>query len=233
MFKMKMLVGLAVLMAIMIVTAAPASAEFKSAGLNANGPIKTFPAVSSFQSTQGGPTIECKSTNGAGEKVAAGEWQIQVKTQKQQGKFFVQEPMLEGPHELLKITKWGVCTGPTGFPATVQCTLQVEIGGQNGNPASAVNGTGSVYQPGCTVKVGNTETNKCEVQVSPGANKELQGVTIENGAANTVEITSNVATISSVVQGPLCTTLGLSSGQRVGHFKTNNQALVTEGQKLV
>jgi hypothetical protein len=236
MFKIKLLVGLAGLMTTLLVVAAPAMAEFESNGAGNSGPIKTFPEKSTFQSLKEGPTVECKAKNAEGVKIASGEWQIQVKTYTQQGKFFYQAPAHKGPHEQLKIDKWGVCTGPTGIATTVQCALQVEIGGQNGNAASAVNGTGSVVPPGCFVIIG-TPANNCTITVPQGGNRELQGVTIKNLPANEVEIKSNIENrISSTFQESkeLCKTLGLNkNGQATGSFKTGNEALITEGQKLV
>jgi hypothetical protein len=236
MFKIKLLVGLAGLMTTLFVVAAPAMAEFESNGATNSGPIKTFPEKSTFQTLNEGPTVECKAKNTEGKVIASGEWQIQMKTYNQQGKYFYQGPTKKGPHEQLKIDKWGVCTGPTGIATTIQCALQIEIGGQNGNATSAVNGTGSVVPPGCSVTIG-TPTNNCTINVPQGGNRELQGVTIKNLAPNEVEIKSNLEhRISSTFQESkeLCKTLGLNkNGQASGSFKTEGGALITEGQKLV
>jgi hypothetical protein len=236
MFKVKLLAGLVALAMTLVVFAAPAMAEFESNGASNSGPIKTFPEKSTFQTLNAGPIIECKAKNAEGKVVASGEWQIQVKTYSQQGKFFYQEPAKKGPHEQLKIDKWGVCMGPTGLPITIQCALQVEIGGQNGNASSASNGTRSVVPPGCFLTIGTT-ANNCTITVPQGGNRETQGVTIKNLLANEVEIKSNVENrISSTFQESkeLCKTLGLNkNGQASGSFKTEGAALITEGQKLV
>lgn len=230
MSKIKLLVGLAASMMTLVVVVAPATAEFSANQVS--GPIVKFPEKTVFTTTQTGPPIECKSKNEAGEVIAEGGWLIQVKAYTQQGKYFYQEPATKGPHEALKITKWGHCVGPALFEGTVKCFLQVEIGGQNQSESSAGNATGSAYPPGCEVTFGSG-ANVCIVKVDANANKEQQGVTLSNGV-NGVKIESNVATVSSSVQEKekLCKTLGLTSGQRVGHFKTEGQFLETSGQKL-
>ncbi len=225
MFKIKLLVGLASVMATFVALAVPAMAEFESANAKSQGVIKTFPAETTFESVEGGVGVKCKSTNAEEKVVAEGGWQIQVKGTTTQGKLFYQEPTTKGPHEQLKI-KWGICTGPTGVAATVECNLQVE---SNGTNSSA---TGSPYFPGCNVKVG-TGTNTCTIIVQPDGNKELQGTTVTNGV-NGVKIEANTPHVSSVTQETLslCKTLGIKGGQRTGKYFTKG-VLETEGQKLV
>src|ERR1700704_2891395 len=226
MFKIKLLVGLASLMTTLVVLAAPAMAEFESNTGQWQGASKTFPETTTFESVEGGPAVECKSKNAAKEVVAKGGWQIQVKTATAQGKFSVQAATLKGPHEQLKIEKWGVCTGPTGVAATVECNLQVESNGTNSS------GTGSVYPPGCVVKIGTTENN-CVITVQPDGNKELQGVTLVNGVSG-VTIASKTTGVTSTIQESktLCKTLGVKGGQKAGKYALK-EALETEGQKLV
>ncbi len=229
MLKIKLLVGLAgtmAVMAAMAVAAVPAMAEFETTTNQSQGKIGTFPKTTTFESVEGGPAVACKSTNAEGQVVAAGGWTIQVKTLTQQGKFFYQALALRGPHEQLKIIKWGVCTGPTGVAAAVECNLQVE---SNGTSPGA---TGSVYPPGCVVKLGTPE-NFCAITVQPDGNKELQGTKLKNGTFG-VEIETNTKGVTSTVQENkiLCKTLGIKGGQGTGKYFTTG-AIETEGQKLV
>jgi hypothetical protein len=226
MFKLKLLVGFAGLMTALVVLAAPAMAEFESTTGKSQGAIKTFPTTTTFESVESGPAVTCKSTNGEGTKVAEGGWQIQVKSTTAQGKFFTQAATLKGPHEQLKITKWGVCTGPTGIAAAVECNLQVESNGTNSS------GTGSVYPPGCVVKIG-TGANTCTITVQPDGNKELQGTTLENITGG-VSIKASTKGVTSTIQESmtLCKTLGVKGGQKAGKYSLAS-ALETEGQKLV
>jgi hypothetical protein len=225
MLKMKLLVGLATLVTAMVVIVIPASAEFQSNGQSSQGKDKSYPELTTFQSTVGGPKVECKATNSEGKVVAEGEWDIQVKQANSQG---IQEQTKKGPHEQLKFKKWGVCTGPVGLPVRVNCNLQVEQAGQSGN-------TGSVYPPGCKVEVGNEGGNICILNVGATGNKELGEVKLGNGSVqNTVEINSEVKGITSTIEekGGECSTLLIKPGKAEGVFITKNP-LVTEGQKLV
>jgi hypothetical protein len=226
MFKIKLLMGLASLATALFVLAAPAMAEFESNTGKSQGVIKTFPESTVFESVAGGPAVECKSKNSEGKVVAAGGWQIQVKGTNQQGKFFYQAAALKGPHEQLKIEKWGVCTGPTGLPVEVSCNLQIESNGTNPS------GTGSVYPPGCVVKIGTGE-NTCTINVQPDGNKEMQGAKLVNGVSG-VEIGGGATTVSSTTQESktLCKTLAVKGGQKTGKYSLKNN-LETEGQKLV
>jgi hypothetical protein len=221
MLKMKLLVGLVGLLTALFVMAAPATAEFVSNGpQGGQGKIKSFPSTTTFVANKESPPITCKSASGE----PAGEWHIQQKTQLIQGKYLYQPQTKKGPHESLKITKWGTCAA-LGIGAQVTCNLQVEQGTQNGS-------TGSVYPPGCTVKVGTGE-NTCTVNVQPDGNKELREVKLKNGGQNEVEINSEVKGVTSTIQESkeLCKTLGVKGGQGTGEFKTEG-ALITQGQKL-
>ncbi len=212
--------------AIMTIAVTPAMAEFESTTGQSQGKIGTFPKTITFETVEGGAAFTCKSTNAEGQVVAAGGWQIQVKTLTQQGKFFYQAGSLKGPHEQLKILKWGVCTWPTGAAITIECNLQVE---SNGTSPSA---TDSVYPPGCTAKLGTTE-NFCAMNFQPDGNKELQGTKLVNGTFG-VEIESTTKGITSTVQENkgLCKTLGIKGGQKTGKYFTTGK-LETEGQKLI
>ncbi len=226
MFKIKLLAGFAGLVTTLLVMTAPAMAEIQSNNGQTQGPIKTYPETTTFESVEGGPAITCKSTNSKGEVVAKGGWIIQVKTQTQQGKYFYQAPTLKGPHEQFKFENWGVCTGPVSFPATIECSIQWES-------VTLTIATGSVQAPGCVVKVGTGE-NTCTVNVAQGGNQELSEVKVANAGTNGIEVGSNVSGISSTAQESkaLCKELGIKGGQKTGKFFTKNN-LVTEGQKLV
>jgi hypothetical protein len=199
-------------------------AEFSSN--QSQGPIKTYPELTTFESAAGAPKIECKSKNAAGEVVAKGGWIIQVKAFTQQGKYFYQAPTPKGPHEQFKFASWGVCVGPTGIGANVECSIQVEQGTQAGS-------TGSVQAPGCVVKIGTGE-NTCTVNVAQDGNKELSEVKLANEGVNGVAINSSVSGLTSTSQESktLCKTIGIKTSQGGGKFVTKN-ALITEGQKLV
>jgi hypothetical protein len=221
MFKIKLLPGIAALAATLLVLAAPAYAEFESTSGQTQGKIKTFPGETTFEATAGGVPITCKSATGE----PAGEWQIQVKTQKQQGKFFYQEAAKKGPHLQLKITKWGTCA-TLGVAGTVTCNLQIESASVNGN-------TGSVYPPGCEVKFGTGE-HICIVKVQPDGNKELSLVKLLNLGASELEVNSEIKGVTSTLQdiGEECKTLTVKGGQGTGAFKTKSP-LIAEGVKIV
>lgn len=220
MLKMKLLLGLAPLLAALVVIAAPAGAEFQSNGQSSQGKIKSFPEKATFVTTQTGPAVECKSATGE----PAGEWDIQVKQEDSQGN---QQQTKKGPHELIKLKKWGHCTGPTGIAATVECSIQVETAGQFGN-------TGSVGPAGCFVLLGPQGGAHCIIKVANAGNKELSEVKLKNGVQNEVEIESNVSGITSTIEetSSECKILTVEAGI-TGHFKTEGKPLITEGQKLV
>ncbi len=224
--KIKLLAGLVALATALVVSVAPAMAEFESTTGQSQGSIKTFPATVTFESVEGGPADSCKSTNSEEKVVAEGGWQIQVKSTTQQGKFFYQAPTLKGPHEQFKILKWGVCTGPTGISVTISCNFQFESNGTNPT------GTFSIYPPGCVQKIG-TGTNTCTINIQPDGNKELQGVKLTNGVGG-VAIEAGIKGITSTIQesNTLCKTLGIKGGQKTGKLFTKG-AYETEGQKLV
>jgi hypothetical protein len=243
MFKIRLLVGLSALVTTLVVLAAPAMAEFESKNGQTRGPIKTFPAETIFKGATGGPSITCKNASGEPK----GEWWIQVKAFKQQGKYFFQELATKGPHEQLKIEKWGHCVGPALLEVKVKCNLQVESNGTNSV------GTGSVYPvigqtevTGCVAFVG-TEGSHCIVNVSQDGNKELQKVGLVNIGTEEVGIKGEVTGIRSTLQETTteivkegikekvgkCKELAISSTpQGTGTF-TTSENLVTLGQKLV
>jgi hypothetical protein len=218
MFKMKLMVGLAALMTSMVVMAVPAMAEFVSNTEQGQGKIKTFPETTTFESTTGGPAVTCKNASGEPK----GEWHIQAKEYKKQGKYFYQEVVKKGPHLELKIEKWGHCVGPTEIAVTVKCNLQVEE-----------QGTGSVQAPACEALVGPESGNHCLIIVPQGGNMELPGVSLENLPPNEIGIKSNVTTTSSFTEetGNECKILGIKGSQAGGSFKTKN-ALIAEGLKI-
>jgi len=224
MFRLKALLGALGVLTILAVAAAPAMAEFESTTGQSQGAINTFPATTVFRATEAGQPITCKSASGEPK----GGWQIQVKGTTQQGKFFLQAPTLKGPHEQLKIEKWGTCQTASLLAVAVKCNLQVE-------QSSLTAGSGSVYPPGCEAKIGTAE-NFCAITIQPDGNKELQAVTLKNGpGAGEVEIKSNVTGISTITQESkaLCKEVGVIGGQKAGSFKTEGAALITIGQKLV
>jgi len=219
MFRIKASLGALGVLMVLAITAAPAMAEFSSTIGKSQGQIKSFPATTVFRATTAGQPITCKSASGEPK----GGWQIQVKTFTQQGKFFYQAPTLTGPHEQLKIEKWGTCQTVTLLPVTVKCNLQIE--------QSSAGGSGSVYPPGCEAKFGTAE-NFCAIVIQPDGNKELQKVTLSKTGVSEVEIKSNVENISSIDQEnkALCKETGVTGGQKTGTFKTEGGALITEGQ---
>jgi hypothetical protein len=220
MIKLKLLVGLAALMTTLVVFAAPASAEFSSRDGKTTGRIKSFPATSTFSVVPTSSRIECKNESGE----AAGEWEIQAKATNAEG---FQGGQLKGPHEQLKISKWGKCKVPTGgFPVTVKCSLQVE-------QVTSSLFTGSTYPPGCVVVTG-TEPNLCTITVAAEkANTGLTEVKVVNKGVAEVEIGSNVSNITSkaVQTGKGCEAILVPLGTKnEGTFKTGTESIVTEGQ---
>lgn len=214
MLKIRLLVGLAALVMAMLVVAAPASAEFESKSANGQGPVIKFPEKTLFTSNVSSPPVECKSLTGEPKA----EYHVQVKTQKQQGKFFYQESAKKGPHLQLKVEKWGTCKAGTFSPVSVKCNLQVE-------QIQATKGVGSVYPPGCVVTAGT-----CVIEVwASSANRELPEVKLENSGEN-LKLESKVEGISSVANAS-CTSLGITGGQGTGTFVSANGALELEGVK--
>jgi hypothetical protein len=214
MFKIKLLTGLAALVAAFAVTAAPASAWFESNSTKTTGRIKTFPETTTFRTVTGGPPLECKRTGG---EAPAGEWEILT----QSG-----TPAKAGPNEKLTISKWGHCTGPASLPLKVKCSLLVSQPSKGSTKA-----TGGV-QTGCEVVLENGGTNKCTITVSSQTNQGLKAITLAEGLSNEVEISSEVTGITSetVETGEECKKLSIKPGA-TGEFKTSTP-LITEGQKL-
>jgi hypothetical protein len=224
MIKTKLLMGLAALAVSLFASAAPASAWFEANSNTTSGPIKSFPEKSVFHASPGGPAVECKAKNSEGKVVAEGTWQIQVKQEQTKAGFQAQTKT--GPHEQLKITKWGSCFGPISTIATVKCTLQVEQ--QEKSAAKPQTVTGSTYPPGCEVVIAT-----CVIKVPAiEANRRLSEVKIENIGTNEVGIESEVKGITSQVNTACESTFGIKNSKE-GDFKTEGGKLITEGQKLV
>jgi len=198
--------------------------EFESTTGKSQGQIKSFPATIVIRATNTGQPITCKSATGEPK----GGWQIQVKTFTQQGKFFYQAPTLKGPHEQLKIEKWGTCQTTSLLTVPLKCNLQIE-------QSSLTAGSVSIFPPGCEARIGTAE-NFCSTTIQPDGNKELQAVTLNNGpGTGEVEIKSNVTGITTITQESkaLCKEIGITGGQKSGSLKTEGGAFITEGQKLV
>ncbi len=184
----------------------------------ATGPIKTFPEVATFKTAPEGPSVECKSASGE----PAGEWVIQVKTTKENR----QESTTRGGHELLKITKWGHCVGPTLLEAKVKCDLQITRIG-----TASVYPIGPVGNTGCEISVG-TEAKHCTIKTPVEGNKELPGVTLKNLGSNEIEIGGESKGLKTEVEETELCKMLLIKGGTAGTFKVS-KALITEGQKLV
>jgi hypothetical protein len=225
MFKMKLLMGLAAVVAALVVSAAPAGAWFEANSATTHGKIKSFPTESTFTAESGSIAVTCKSASGE----PAGEWEIQVKEENAEG---FQQQTKVGPHEQLKISKWGHCETNL-LSVSVKCSLQVI---QETKGSGEQKATGNPYAPGCSVLAGTEAGNHCLIKIADEtANKGLSEVKLENIGTNEVGIIGNITGISftSTEVGEVCKTLHIGSSGKTAMFKTNGGKLITEGQKLV
>ncbi len=183
MFKVKLLAGLAVGIAVMAMSAAPAGAWFRSLNQNkTQGPV-TF-GVTTFVS--GAAKVSCES--------AKGEWHIQTKgnwwEHEQNGK---QLKTTNGPHLYIKVYQWNKCTAEVlamKVPAKVtECIFQL-VQEQKLSQTSTAD-----IASECVITIPVSGETVCEIKVTPGnhagENEGLKKIEGKNEGQNVVS-TANV-----------------------------------------
>lgn len=223
MFKVKLLAGLAVGIAVMAMSAAPAGAWYRSLNQNkTQGPVtfgKTFFA-------SGAAKVSCES--------AKGEWHIQTKGQwwehEQNGK---QLKTTNGPHLYIKIYQWNTCKAEVlamKVPAKVtECIFQL-VQEQKGNPATSTVDIASE----CVITIPVSEKIVCLIKVTPGnhsgENEGLKEVKGENSTGTqSVNSTANVEGIHDKgTEGKECKVENATNAI----FKSEEGALKAEGLEL-
>lgn len=176
MFKVKLLAGLAVGIAVMAMSAAPAGALYRTRNQNKTQGLVTF-GTTSFAS--GSAKVSCET--------AHGEWQIQTKGQwwehEQNGK---QLKTTNGPHLYIKIYQWNNCTAEVlsmKVPAKVsECIFQLKEEQKLGFVSTAD------VASECIITIPVSAEIVCLIKVTPGnhsgENEELKSIKGENSGQN-------------------------------------------------
>lgn len=170
--RIKALFGLATLLGLLAIAAAPASAEWESTNGATHGPSRLVTGgQAQFMIAPGTPVLVCLKV--------PDEWKIRKQEK-------TQEPVLRGAH--LNITaKWEECTVTVlgiKVPVTVSgCELQLR------QPAGVFTAEGSVVST-CVIKI-NTKPN-CTIEVQPAGNQQLHKIGLTNvteGQEDKAEVT--------------------------------------------
>jgi len=207
MLKMKLLLGMAIMVSAFAAMATPALAEWESATSATSGIVKVAKAGGGVLTAHFGgveTTVKCQ-----GASIGA-EWQIRSSGKiLEETKGPGQHLTKRGPHDQLVINNWGsgkngssTCTGEAlGLkePAEVApCILQLH---QKAGELKAI--------PGDQVTECLVKTLGCEVKIPPvtretkGENWQLVGVTLENSGANQND-KGNVTGIKATAGGGSC-----------------------------
>ena len=168
MSKFRTLMGLAVIVGMFAISAAPASAWFQSAGTATQG-------VGSAGSTTFGDeeaAVTCEK--------AEGGWRID--------EFTKQAATTLGQHQLISVSKWNNCTA-FGFLGAEVTPCQLQLIQTAKGQTTGVLGT---VITGCTVTV----KGQCQIKVAPAGNSNLKEIKLANSGANLVG-TVNVSGITS------------------------------------
>ncbi len=177
MLRLKALIGLATMLGLLAVAAAPASAWWESTNGTTHGPSQLKEGSSAeFEIAKGTPILKCTTV--------PDEWKIRKSETSQ-------EPVLLGGH--LNITsKWEGCSVTVlgiKVPVTVSgCELQME------QVKGALTATGSVIST-CVIVITNKPT--CTIEVTPTGNQKLGKITLANVGTtqeDKVEITGITST---------------------------------------
>jgi hypothetical protein len=165
MTKIKALFGLTALVALLAISAAPASAWFKSTSTKTSG----VGTAGKTTFTTGTLSVTCEK--------AEGEWKVRLKT--------TQAEALEGPHLNILAKKWNNCKNSIFGGATVkECEFQVEQPTKKLEKefeATATKGLLSEVITGCEIKALG-----CTITVPSAGNTGLKKVTQETSGTNLI-----------------------------------------------
>lgn len=166
MIRLKTLSLLAGMVAVLAVSATPASAWWQSASQSGTGKVLASGSFKYGNPSQG--TVTCP------KEEVKGIWSIQTKGQiKEQRVNGKQELTTFGPHLNIQVKSWGAgCTATVG--STIFKAGEVEVKPcelQLVQQKESFTATGGVVTP-CLVKIGIGVANLCEVQVPAGMEKQ-------------------------------------------------------------
>jgi hypothetical protein len=217
MINAKLLAILAAMVAVLAVSAAPASAIFVSNTGETHGAGKS----GAMTLEGGGATLECSS--------AEGEWKIQTAGKiEEHEKGEKQQPALEGPQLYLLIKKWIGCKAKSSLikeakPTVKECTLHLEQVAKGETKAKGAVATE------CTVEVKVLGT--CTIKVPAAKESEklnfgLEKNTLENSGTNLL----TTAEDSGITTKPSAACLGIKETKE-GKMKSTVGGIVGEGLK--
>jgi hypothetical protein len=199
--KSKIVFALAGALLTLAISSAPASASWIGNGTKLIGPVNgAFTTVI----RAGGLNMECQ--------LETGTWQLTKVNTKHEGGSLVVE-----------IAKFSECalTAPEKLPVTVNgCSF--EIGGETG----VLKGLPVALLKTCVAKVASGSI-KCEMSMTPAANKALKSLEVINKEAN-VEFLAGITNMTNELKG---TCLGVEAVKGTGEVKIDN--LIGEGLKAV
>jgi len=220
MIKIKLLAGLAVGIAVLAMSAAPAGAWFRSHNQNkTQGPI-TFGAI----------TFSAAATNLSCES-AHGEWHIQTKgnwwEHEQNGK---QLKTTFGPHLYIKISQWNNCKAEVlamKVAAKIsECIFQHEQEAKGGTTAT------TTFVSACVITIPISAKVVCEITVTPGnhegVNELLKGLKMENSGQNVLGTLELEGVHGEGEHGKECKLESFSNGK----VKSSAGGQVAEGLEL-
>jgi hypothetical protein len=175
MFRLKTLIGIAGVFAVLAISAAPASAWWEATGKQWKGPVRI---ISAGSFNDAGTPVECVANE------IKATWSIQTKGQikihEKEGK---QLQTKTGPHLHINILSWGKCKAAGTVEAKVSpCELQLV------QEKGILKATGGVVTP-CIIKV---EALGCTILVPAGMEKSPQSNEGLNVGLKEVELENNV-----------------------------------------
>jgi hypothetical protein len=175
--KGKMLFGLAMMVGILAVSAAPAAAQWETTN---GGQIKGPAHAGNGAFEGGGGTVSCES--------AQGIWKASLPQKTQQSKLISSIK--------LHVTRWNTCkTAPFGTTAAIsQCEFELKQP-QKGEQIIV----GSLLSPHCTVEADTVFFGICVITFQSQNNQNLGKISLSNSGANQidkVEITGITTTVN-------------------------------------
>jgi hypothetical protein len=220
MLKMKLLLGMAVMVSAFAAMATPALAEWESASSATSGVIKALKG-GALTATFGGVTTTVKCQAGS----IGAEWQI-----RSTGKILEefkgpgQQLTKRGPHDQIVIKNWGsgkngseTCVTEAGIlkgaAEVAPCTLQIH---QKAGELKEI--------PGDQVTECLVKTLGCEIKIPPvtretkGENWQLLGTTLENIGANQDD-KANIKGIKATAGGGSCLIPGTDTNASLTGFE--------------
>jgi hypothetical protein len=221
MTKLKLIVGLAAILVAMAISAAPASAWFKSLNKGTQGQVKITGITVKVGGSEGYRVI-CEAKKG--------EWRLQSKGKfEERQKKGNQEKTTEGPHLYLQIKEWTNCTGTLGLHTELEgivakaCEFQLE------QPEKTVSKGTITIVTECVYKIAKPE---CEIKIFAAKEPEkvnylLKEIVLKGSGKNII-----AQAFSSSLQGEIKCAGGQFKG---GQLEPQNgtEAIILEELELV